>query len=110
MANALQKALAAVEARAVANPSSSKEPLSTRIRFIGNWAYFEGQKYWHQDIEHLADMRRKGIVGGTLEGDELEAFVILCLRSTDYQVLGIPMSEDEKALVRQTFDAPVAVG
>ena len=70
-----------------------------KIVFIGNWVFFEGRKYWQQDINMLADMRRKGVQDGKLIGDELEAFVVECLRTTDYQVLGIPMNDADHALV-----------
>lgn len=75
--------------------------MTAKITFIGNFAFFEGQKYWHKDIRLLADMRRKGILGGTLEGDELEAFVVKCLRTADYQVLGLPMTAEDYALVQR---------
>ncbi len=69
--------------------------MSTRILFSGQWAYFEGFKYWAEDIQRLADMRRKGVQGGTLVGAELEAFVIRCLQTTDYRVLGLSLAAGE---------------
>ncbi len=69
---------------------------TARILFSGDWAYFEGMKFWHEDIRMLADMRRKGFRDGTLTGQALEDFVIQCLRTSDYRVLGLPLAAGEQ--------------
>lgn len=73
--------------------------MQNKIAFIGKLAYFEGRAYLPQDIEMLGDMRRKGVQGGTLVGDELEAFIVACLRTPDYQIFGWPMTRTEHEMV-----------
>ncbi|KWT98480.1 MULTISPECIES: hypothetical protein [unclassified Variovorax] len=73
--------------------------MPNKIVFIGNWRFFEGRKYWHTDIDLVADMRRKGVRDGKLHGVALEAFVVACLRTPDYQVLGVPMDAQDYAAV-----------
>lgn len=63
-----------------------------KIVFIGKLVFFEGLVYAQADINMIADMRRKGVGDGKLLGDELEEFVVKCLRTADYRVLGYPMS------------------
>lgn len=64
---------------------------------LGNWYLYKDQKYWHKDIELIADGRRKGIVHNThqLAGAELEAFVRRCLDTEDYRVLGVPLEDHD---------------
>ena len=45
-----------------------------------------------------------------LSGDELEAFVVQCLRTTDYQVLGLPMNFADHVLVLQSKAARAVCG
>jgi len=81
--------------------------MKSKITFIGDFAYFEGRMYSAEDIRMLADMRRKGFRDGKLEGDALEAFVVACLRTPDYRVLGLPMSTAALLAVRQHQATPV---
>lgn len=69
--------------------------MHNRIIFCDNWGYFDGRMYADADIRMLADMRRKGLRDGTLEGPALEDFVAACLRTPDYQVLGLLMRSEE---------------
>lgn len=80
--------------------------MKSKITFIGDFAYFEGRMYAAEDIRMLADMRRKGFQDGKLEGDALEAFVVACLRTPAYQVLGLPMSPAAHTSVRQHQATP----
>lgn len=82
--------------------------MANRIVFVGAWGYFEGRIYSDADIRMLADMRRKGLRDGKLEGQALEDFVIACLRTPGYQVLGLPMTPADYLLVEtlQSLPAP----
>lgn len=65
------------------------------------WYLYGDQKYWHQDIIALADMRRKGVQGGTLVGEALERFVKTCLDTQDFRVLGIGFEPSDIAYLKQ---------
>lgn len=65
-----------------------------------SWYLYRDQKYWHKDIEMLADLRRAGIARNTnlahrLAGQQLEYFVQRCLNTEDYRVLGLPLEKHD---------------
>ena len=79
-----------------------------KIVVIGDFGYFEGRKYFHKDIDLIADMRRKGVSDGTLFGAALEDFVVQCLRTPGYQVLGMPLTPADQAYLAQVTQARTA--
>lgn len=72
----------------------------------GKHCFFEGRKYSSVDIDIIADMRRKSVAGGQLDGSDLDRFVMRCLRTPDYQVFGMPMSQADYAAVSLRAFAP----
>lgn len=70
----------------------------TALMFSHPWYYLDGRKYWHQDVDQIANMRHKGVGDGKLVGKELESFVVSCLRTADYQVLGMPADVPSNAV------------
>jgi hypothetical protein len=74
----------------------------------GNHCFFEGRKYSGVDIDMIADMRRKSVAGGQLDGADLERFVMRCLRTPDYQAFGMPMSQADYTAV-ESIQAPASL-
>lgn len=75
---------------------------------LGSHCYFEGRKYSGRDIDMIADIRRKSIAGGQLDGPDLERFVMRCLRTPDYQVFGMPMSQADYTAVETMRARPTS--
>jgi hypothetical protein len=68
-----------------------------------NWYLYKNQKYWHKDIEAIADLRRAGIHANTiqLKGPALEDFVKRCLDTEDYRVLGLSLEPHDYEFLKK---------
>lgn len=69
----------------------------------GKWYLYKDRKFWHKDVDMIADMRRAGIVSNVhqLEGESLRDFVHRCLDVEDYRVMGIGFEPHDIAYLRQ---------
>jgi hypothetical protein len=73
----------------------------------GGHSFFEGRKYSSVYIDMIADMRRGNSPHGQLDDADLQRFVMRCLRTPDYQVFGMPMSQADYTMVERLQQSSV---
>jgi hypothetical protein len=68
------------------------EPGTGELLYLDDgWVQFADKKWNKIDIDAIANMKRKGLGSGDLEGKDLENFVVECLKSGAYDYLSFPV-------------------